>query len=376
MSYIESNIINNESDMNIYTTVDALYNAIYHSSDFFLVIKNLPGNNTLYVDIDNTKLEELLRTGDNPICDISVGSGLCIESAKPFLSDIINNKEMVMRDPSALYVLNMQSEECNELQMKYGVVCQPASSPNMDFLINNHKCGSSIEAGTWGNYFSKLDTTPANSIIICDRYIFSDDDVAIQEGKLSFTSGNGCENILHILDRMLPPSLNVDFHIMIIFDKTIYHGRERYPSTRHKEMDDAHFRYLASHLNKAIKKLRKENYIITTELISVTQNDYLHEETHNRRIVSNYSELFVEHKLAAFKGSRGAVDQHIVYNTLFSEGLKDKSDLPIYSHTRRLNVFREIVNYGKHNEKAYDYVRNGNFSGSKISELKNRLIVH
>ena len=360
--------------MNIYTTVDALYDAMYNSSDLFLIIKNLPGNHKLYVDLDSAKLEELLKTGDNPIDDISSGSNIGIESAAAFMSDISNNRGMVMRDPSALYILNLKSEECVDLQKSYGVACQPASNPSMEFLTDNHKCGASVEAGTWSNYFSRLDTTPANSIIICDRYIFSDDTVTVLDGKVNFTSGNGCENILQILDRMLPKSLDVDFHVMIIFDKTVYHGRERYPSNCHKEMDDLHFRYLSGHLNKTIKKLRKDSYIITTELISITQNDYLHAETHNRRIITNYSELFVEHKLAAFKGSLGTVDQHITYNTLFSEGLKDKSDLPIYSHTRRLNVFKEIVNYGMHNEKAYDYVRNGNINGSKISELQNRLL--
>lgn len=361
--------------MNIYITVDALYDAIDHPSDLFLIIKNLPGTHTLYVDIDSTTLEELLCIGDNRICDITSGSDLRIKSAKLFMSEISNNKEMVMRDPSALYILNMQPEECSQLQKAYGVACQPASSPNMDFLTDNHKCGSSIEAKTWGNYFKRLDTAPANSIIICDRYIFSDDDVSILGEKFCFRSGNGCENILHVLDKMLPTSLSVDFHVMIIFDKTIYHGRERYHPNQHKEMDDEHFKYLAGHLNKSIKKLRKEGYIITTELISVTQNDYLHNKTHNRRIISNYSELFVEHKLAAFKGNFDIEDQNIVYNTLFSEGLKDKSDLPIHSHNRRLNIFKEIANYGMCNEKAYDYAKNGNFRSSKISELENRLIV-
>ena len=217
-------------------------------------------------------------------------------------------------------------------------------------------------------------TDPLNSIIVSDRYIFSDDRFVNGE---TFEKGNGYRNLIAILDCLLPrKKRDGAFSILIYCDAFEFRDNPyRSPTDiQRNEMEMLHFKKLSNWLNKDIKSLRSGLYKIEVEVLSFGPNKLYHEKTHNRRILTTYSELYAEHKLAAFQNNHSVVDQYITYNTLFSEGITNKSDCPIFSHDLKLRRFASVFAYGKQYENMYLYSYCGNSTSASIANVKNYLI--
>ena len=214
--------------------------------------------------------------------------------------------------------------------------------------------------------------------MISDRYLFADD-IGKREsnGEWHFSLGTGYENLLSFLGHVLPGEFKSEFMIFIFYNAKEFSGNTH---LNQKELEYAgrrHFKKIANSLNKEIKNLRKDGeYPIVVEALSFDCDSYGWEETHNRRVYSNYGELFAEHKLNAFSNNICQFTQNIYYNTLYSEGLHDESSCPAESHDWALAVFSDIIRFFKETEKAnYFYAQNGN-DKSNIAGIKNRLLIY
>lgn len=117
------------------------------------------------------------------------------------------------------------------------------------------------------------------------------------------------------------------------------------------------------------------------------QKDTAYGRTHNRRVITNYAELYTEQNLAAFTIDKASncsmptVSQHIDYKTLFAAGVIDDDDCPIISHVEKINDFISI--FDNWNKFRYHSL-NGELSQGIIktknvilrSEFKRRRIQH
>ena len=105
-------------------------------------------------------------------------------------------------------------------------------------------------------------------MIFIDRYLFSDDSNGI-------LTQDGLDNVYEILNKALPEKLGVDFHVLLIFDAT---AMGKNPLT---------FEELSLKLEQLRKRIRRP-FDIIIEAISINHSDFNYDETHNRRILSNY----------------------------------------------------------------------------------------
>lgn len=232
-----------------------------------------------------------------------------------YISRVIEMRLDAIDDPNAVFVLDITPELAKQISTKYGVICQsihdnPFESPLFQeaFEVDAVK---KKKGESWADILSKDNVFPSNSLVVIDRYLFSNDTDA--------TSQDGIDNLYDILESILPKKLDVEYHILIVFDdKTLTKGET--------------FEIICNKINKLKKRLRGEReYPITIESVSIPKGYAHYDSTHNRRIISNYFILRVDHSLKAFKNGVGLYSQSIFLDWAASKGVihSKKSHAPI-----------------------------------------------
>lgn len=232
-----------------------------------------------------------------------------------YISRVIEMRLDVIDNPNAVFVLDITPELAKQISTKYGVICHsihdnPFESPLFQeaFEVDAVK---KKKSENWADILSKDNISPSNSLIIIDRYLFSNDTDA--------SSQDGIDNLYDILNNILPKMLGVEYQILIVFDdKTLAKGET--------------FEIICNKINKLKKRLRGEReYPITIESISIPKGYAHYDSTHNRRIISNYFILRVDHSLKAFKEGVGLYSQSIFLDWAASKGVihSKKSNAPI-----------------------------------------------
>lgn len=232
-----------------------------------------------------------------------------------YISRVIEMRLDAIDDPNAVFVLDITPELAKQISTKYGVICQsihdnPFESPLFQeaFEVDAVK---KKKGESWADILSKDNVFPSNSLVVIDRYLFSNDTDA--------TSQDGIDNLYDILESILPKKLDVEYHILIVFDdKTLTKGET--------------FEIICNKINKLKKRLKREReYPITIESVSIPKGYAHYDSTHNRRIISNYFILRVDHSLKAFKNGVGLYSQSIFLDWAASKGVihSKKSHAPI-----------------------------------------------
>ena len=373
--------------MNIYITISALEDAICEDdSSLHLVLEKLPGGCAVYTDITQDDLFSRIGDEDDILSDLSLGCDVRICSGLDMINGIKNDCSLVLKDPMAVYILDIDEQLASNIQDSFGVICKSSKDPDISVLLTEHRTAVCEEKapGDWGpTMFDKIDTEPVNSVLISDRYLFSDDQgERNRQEDWSFTKGNGYKNVLSLLDCILPrqPRKNNPITVLICFDAFDFGGnpykKVRIDDLQRRELERRHFNFLVNNLYKDINGLRKGLYEVVVELLSFGPNAPGYDKTHNRRVLTNYSELYAEHKLAAFRDHCCEIDQNIIFNTLFAEGIHNRSDCPILSHDTKLKRFANIIEeINRVNKLSSSYL----FSycaqyDANITKVKNKLI--
>lgn len=269
-----------------------------------------------------------------------------------------NHPENVLTDPCAAYLLDIDTETAEKIQKKYGVICQPQGSPKNILIQEGWEIDTAVCTAaekSWKSFFKGYNC-PLNSVVIIDRYFFSSEPGERIDISLF--------NLRQILDALLPQTSpeNV-IQVLIIFDFTKFN----------RKIDgDCNLQTLAEKVNKVKRGVRDYSY--TIELLSINSNCYNYQDTHNRRIIANFSITSALHKLKAFyENNRSMSDQYITFRRLFEKGLKDgdRSTAPAFSQKKILDNLIEIIETSK---SSMEYACNGRVSDQGKFEIQNRML--
>lgn len=327
------------------------------------------------VDYESLSIEEAQL---DPLFMFQQGGKRLVNKSE-FIEAVTLNPERTLDEPCGAYLLDIDSNKANEIQNKFGVICQSVDSLDGKFWTsekyNAHPIISENDTEhSWEQILRGMDNMPSNSLLVIDRNLFNKEDI------FKTTIQDGIENLFSILKSVLPKSFSPfkEYHVLVIFDgATLNHIK----NTKVLFGDDgtAHtieetFKELAKIINKKKKELAV-NYPLTIELLSITSDNIGYEYTHNRRVLSNYFMVRAEHLLKAFKGGKGSCPQNIDCETLFATGVDrlSKSDSPEKAHANLLKAIKEALDQARGDAAPnYRYALNKNTEKS-VKELQNRL---
>lgn len=270
--------------------------------------------------------------------------GTTVKTDAEYINDIPHNSRRVLENPDAVFLLSITVKDAENIQNKYGVICQSIDAIDDEVLTKAYEFDLSEgqEGVDWEVYFDKSNhTLPSNALIICDRYIFSADSKSgpkITQEALEL----GLSNIRGILNSVLPKRHNDEYNVLIVFDSSTFNQSE--------EQEMKMFKSIVSNLKDYAdgnKKVR--HYKIRFDLISIDHNCINYKKLHNRRIISNYFVVRADYKLQAFKDNVSMATQTIFYDALFSKIVPMKPngpDSPIKSQLQTVNSIRELIQNG------------------------------
>ncbi len=296
----------------------------------------------------------------NPLLQAMHRAGVNIYTGdNDFINQIATtNPEKVLEDPCAAYLLDIDTKIADKIQTKYGVICQPQGSEKNILIQEGWEIDTAVcseEEKSWKKFFQGQNC-PLNSVVIIDRYFFSSEPGEKIDVSLF--------NLRQILDALLPQSSpeNV-IQVIIVFDFTKFN----------RNIDgDYSLQTLAEKVNKVKRAVRDYSY--TLELLSINSNCYNYQDTHNRRIIANFSITNALHKLKAFyENNKSLSDQYITFRRLFEKGLKDgdRSTAPAFSQKKILDNLIEIIETSK---SSMEYACNGRVSAPGKFEIQNRML--
>ncbi len=333
----------------------------------------------IYLDATDDEIEKYNNydgVNFSPINQLLNDAAIKPQSATEIIKAIRLNPSKVLDNPFSVFFLDIPSDKAKTIQRTYGVIFKNEDDID-DTELSKWREINSVEHETnhnWTEFLKGIKESPINSIIISDRYIFKNDDKKDILGK---RNTSGMDNIINILDAILPNQFTkkYPFHVFVLFSW----------STGSNENDKCKipFKDLSQELNLRIIQEIDRPYTIKFELLSVIPDSFNYELTHNRRVITNYHVIRVEHKLSAFKNNISDCTQTLNWDSLFSKGINDNNDPPFTNLKVLLNGLKHINEYGLSNKETcmYEYSCDGVCSMSQLkkdkivfSEIKNRLI--
>ena len=276
-----------------------------------------------------------------------------------YISQIEKLQLSNVADPFAIFILDVDEETALKISEKYGVVCHALSKHSNSNPLFQEGIEKSVDKNEsrkgWEELLTGHNTTPSNHLIFIDRYLFSDDSNGI-------STQDGLDNVYEILNKALPEKLGVDFHVLLIFDAT---AMGKNPLT---------FEELSLKLEQLRKRIRRP-FDIIIEAVSINHSDFNYDETHNRRILSNYFIVRVDHSLKAFKNGKGLYTQTMWLDWIASKGVIShrSSDAP---SKPLIKYCKETINSIKQLKKkvgSTPYSINGD-STLTIKNIRHRLL--
>ncbi len=275
-------------------------------------------------------------------------------SKSDYISGIREHPETVLENPSSLFILDIPIVEAEKIQTSYGVICMSTKALSTKFLIDTNDEHTIDEGEPFGNgwdtVLKSLKGMPSNALLLTDRYLFS---ATVPK------HGNGIDNVQSILNVLLPKKFLGEYHVTIVFDNDSKNDNYKFNDIV----------YLLDNVKKALHR----DYPINMEIVGITPNNDIYDELHNRRIVSNYYIVKVEHKLAAFNKNVSTCLQTITPQVIFTvDSLNKNSTPPLKAIDHAIATIRDFSKTAP-KSKDYHYALNGKIM-TKCTGIKNRLL--
>lgn len=331
-------------------------------NDWYLVLSN---QSKLYTDKENKDIEKnsvlfvFSQSADIQYCKSRIN----------YNEEVVENPRIVLNEPQGVFLLDISKEKANEIQKRYGVICQSTEDlEDCPLIIGNKKeLFKNKDNKKWRDLFNKIKFVPSNTLIFVDRYIFGFERKDIDDYKINIGYRDGLRNIKQILDSTLPTNLSCDYHVMILYDNTCC---DMY-FDEYKAIEELN-NYVYTHWN----------YNVIVELYSINNQCLNWEDTHNRKLLSNYIIGTTEHGFKAFyKDGKAIYTQTVNANSCYKNGLKDESDPDIEMLEHLIEIFqamhRDAIKAIENNEKNKDeyFIVSGKEEDTDVRNIKNRLIL-
>jgi len=244
------------------------------------IIKN---HSTVCLDISDTDLQAEMNDPNSILFHLLNANAVQVKvvALDAYFREVYANRQTVIKTPRSAYFLNLPVADAATLQEDTGVIINCNGKIDDDILskgVNLDWLAGEVIQNNWSEILNSFINYPSNSLIINDRNLFAN-----EENSLNI----GVDNVLRILDNLLPHNLKADYHVLI--------QSEQKADLRNKTKCDN----LASTLSLGISRLRPYNFQI--EIIFSFSGTNFYQNTHNRRIYSNYKYGKCEHSLASFK---------------------------------------------------------------------------
>ncbi len=271
----------------IYSDKDIFENIISSPDAYPNWNKIINNHSIVCLDINQDNLDDEITNPDTLLFLFLQSNARNIDliPLENYFKTIYTNLETVIENPSSAYFLDLPFAEAKKIQEETGVIINCFDKIDDDILSK----GVDLDWFTndeindnWRNILHPFNNYPSNSLIINDRNLFTN-----EEKVLGTNQNIGIDNLIRILDNLLPQNLKIDYHILI--------QSEQNPDSRNKAKCDM----IANDLNIKIRNLRKYNFEI--EILFYCRGTNHFDSTHNRRIFSNYNYGKSEHNIASFK---------------------------------------------------------------------------
>ena len=152
------------------------------------------------------------------------------------------------------------------------------------------------------------------------------------------------------------------YHILFVFDA----------STLSIHSGDT-FENIAKQLNKLVVRLARP-YNIIMESVSIDHNDMNYDETHNRRILSNYFIVRVDRSLKAFRPTHSLYSQSMFLDWGASKGIihSKRSDVPAKALGKYIKEVKIAIGQLKKSVGQVPFAKNGEIL--PIKDISHRFI--
>lgn len=271
--------------MNVFIEKEIFENIILYNEKMPNWYKIFCDHAKILINLTDDELEAEEKQGTLIFEYILASGGKTPMALKYQFDNIFEDPIHLLDSPRSVYFLKIESELAQKWQDEYGLIVQNLQTLNDDILNGSLKRklnkGESIKDDTaegWKNLL-KFKFPPSNSIIISDPYILTSTETI--KGKII---QSGEQNILWMLQLLLPNNLIVPYHITVISE-----DKDQTHDWRKKR---------ASELELGIKNLR--SYSINVEIVFVKSEDL-----HERIAIMNYVNIVFDHGFHVFNVDDG-----------------------------------------------------------------------
>lgn len=168
-----------------------------------------------YLNLSDDEIETFLASQEpNILTEFFNATGKGFKSGKElFFNEIAENPEALIKHPCSYFLLNKEDHEITDLINSYGVIVQ---NSNINEDIISKRCYEELIKnkeyfdGSKKGWHFLADKEILNSLIISDPHLF---DNAESRKNIGFS------NIKNLLDAILPNSLKIPFHLLIIVEE-------------------------------------------------------------------------------------------------------------------------------------------------------------
>lgn len=312
-------------------TVDAV-ESLYLKKDWQNIIKSrkgvrIPSPNPL-------NLDSYVHDQPDSIWEILDRDQVQVFENDPFLTAIRDNPTSALKLPNEIFLVD-RTTKARFNKVNTGTLAFSQKSASAIPLKRNWK--RILKKGdpfSWDGFFRDdviNSVIPSNALILVDRYLFSPFD-------------DGLQNLMDILDALLPKSFCGCYQILLITDDMQIMGAE---NCQFKTIDEA-----VLDIQSVVPSLERP-YEILLEVLLVHRAEKLapgqrrtseenaliryYQETHDRHIFSNYFSVTAEHALSAVKQTKkgnlvASFKQTISFDAAYAgidNKYQSKRDLPI-----------------------------------------------
>lgn len=310
---------------------------------------------------------------------LSLNNQLLLTPADDYIRSITEQPNKVLDYPRSIFWLDISPKQAKQIQKDYGVLIQSSrqkfDTRNITKEIDTYSFKQHEKVQfSWKDIYSGVTSILGNAICIVDRNLFAYDGQI--NPKTSEEQANGVFNVFCILDNALPKKLKTHYDVTILTEQRTKINEDQTSAKEEVVRDEKFMERLANSIFQSIPLLKRD-YKINVEIIAFKKHTKYYNDTHNRRIFSNYYTISADLGFNAIKYSKGQIigvvySQEITRKTNFSIGLRSNSAFPVEDVNRMCHRWAEFIEYWRKNGGTDDYWYASN-SHKTFVDYQNRL---